>query len=667
MTTHRILAAVLLALLLAAGSARADTMGPDYIASDNVEFVKAIKSPSGLTAGARIIGKTMYVTSSKDLEIFDISTPEDPKQIGSLTANIQFENEEVPTNGKLLGISSDLLNSSPQCLTSPPGGLPGLGGCLRLYDVRDPANVKELPGVPGAGDHTSTCVLDCSYFYGSAGTITDATQAFAPAGRSKIVGDWKKAVRDQGFEFAPKAPGSASEVPCHNLNEIRPGVLIASCQPFLVISVLPQDGGSILKPKILATGSTPQEPARFIHSAHWPRGGQDRFALIGGETNFKPQCGPTNGAFMTFDASHVAQDGKFTQIDEIRPVNGSYLSSNPPAQILGCSVHWYEEHDTYKDGGLVALAEYENGTRFLQITADGKIKEQGFFIPLGGSTSAPHWARSGSDILYAIDYERGIDVLRYKGLHYVPGVAETGRVPGTEGRQPGSGGGGGPRSSVCASTAGFDHVGARPHSAHGDDEAGSGAGLTFSAARRQARSYDVEVFRQSSGRRITGERRVARFTKRSKTFTWSGTGRRLGSGYYFVRFTMDLGGGRKDVRRVTLKRSRGRFRVARAFYLRDTCGALESFKLSRPVFGGPGDRPLSIAYRVTSGADSVRVEALRGKKVIRRFKAKGAQARQTYRLRLPAKGIARGTDVRIRITVQRANARTTSTLTSRRL
>ena len=46
--------------------------------------------------------------------------------------------------------------------------------------------------------------------------------------------------------------------------------------------------------------------------------------------------------------------GKFSLIDEIRPVNGTYLSSNPPAQVLGCSVHWFEEHSTFRDGGLVA-------------------------------------------------------------------------------------------------------------------------------------------------------------------------------------------------------------------------------------------------------------------------------------------------------------------------
>ncbi len=674
------------AAFAAPGVAAADTRGPDYIASDNVELVQAIKSPTGLTAGARVVGNRLFVTSSKDLEIFDISKPEAPKMMGLIESNIQFENEEVPTNGKLLGISSDLLNSSPECLTAPPAGLPavsssrtGAGGCLRLYDVRDPAKVKELPAVPGAGDHTSTCVLDCTYFYGSSGTITDARDVFAPGGQAKIVGNWKTALEAQGFSFTP--PGATSKVTCHNLNETRPGVLVTSCNPISVISVNPEDGGSILKPKVLVTGTTPNEPARFIHSARWPNAGTDRLALVGGETNFEPQCGSTNGAFMTFDAT---TPGKFKLIDEIRPVNGSYLDSNPPAQVLGCSVHWFEEHPTFRDGGLVALAEYENGTRFLQIQSDGKIKEQGFFIPLGGSTSAPHWAPN-SDILYAIDYERGIDVLRYKGSHYVPeksagpaggpagGPAavtpEPGAVPGTEGRQPGP-----PASdargadSVCVTTAGFRSATARPHAPGTDDEAGAGAGVRFGIDRREDKPVGVDVFRVSAGGTVLGERLVKRFRGRTRSFDWDGRSgrRRLGDGVYFARFTMDLGGGRKDVRRVTLERRGGLFRARPAFYLRDTCGALESFKLERPVFGGKRGLPLRIAYRVTSGADKVTVTARARGRVVRTFTRSGAEAGKAYRLGLPARSVRRG-DVRVTVTVQRANARTHSTLTARRL
>jgi len=656
------LIAVLIGLVLPAG-ALAQATAPDFLASDNVELVNTFRPATGLTAGARVVGNRLFVTSSKDLEIFDITKPEAPALLGLINANIQFENEEVPTNGKLLGISSDLLNSGKDCLTTPPAGLPAVtsstGGCLRLYDVRDPAGVKELDQVPGAGDHTSTCILDCTYLYGSSGSIVDAREALTTGKSTKLPQLWTTAVQAQAGKFTAG---------CHNVNEVRPGIIITACNPSAVISVLPQDGGSITVPKVLFTGTTPQEAKRFIHSARWPRQGEDKFVLLGGETNFRPTCDlpsanrPTTnspvGAFMTFDGSHVKQDGKFTQIDEVRPTNGSYLDSNPPAQILGCSVHWFEEHPTFRNGGLVALAEYENGTRFLQIQPDGKIKEQGYFIPLGGSTSAPHWAPN-SNILYAIDYERGIDVLRYKGSLYVPDeqgkvTPEPGAVPGTEGRQPAAG-----AAAVCASDAGFKRATVVPN----DEEGRPAAGLRFLVNRRQKRSFAVDIFQQSAGRRVTGERRVAHFTNRSGTFSWKGR-RSLRDGFYFARFTMALPGGVKDVRRVTLRRSKGRFANAPAFYARDTCGALRSYKLTRPVFGRGG---LGIAYRLTRGADSVSIVALRGKRVIKRFTGLGTAGGRTYRVKLPARGIVRGAGVRIRIEIVRANARVTSTLSSRRL
>jgi len=540
--------AALIGLVLPA-AASAQATAPDFLASDNVELVNTFRPATGLTAGARVVGNRLFVTSSKDLEIFDITKPEAPKLISKLEANIQFENEEVPTNGKLLGISSDLLNSGPECLSTPAGvNVVVGGGCLRLYDVRDPAGIKELPSVVGAGDHTSTCILDCTYFYGSRGSITDARTALDPGGRAvKLKEKWTDAVQAQAGKFTSS---------CHNVNELRPGIIITACNPSAVLSVLPEDGGSITVPKVLFTGTTPQEAKRFIHSARWPRNGDDKFILLGGETNFRPNCdqpGPLSstpvGAFMTFDASHVKQDGKYTPIDEIRPTNGSYLDSNPPAQVLGCSVHWFEEHPSFRNGGLVALAEYENGTRFLQILPDGKIKEQGYFVPLGGSTSSPDWAPN-SNILYASDYERGIDVLRYKGSLYVPDeqgkvTPEPGAVPGTEGRQPGQpAAAGGASAAVCASDAGFERATVVPN----NEEGLPATGLRFLVNRRQKRSFTVDVFQQSAGRRVIGERRVAHFTNRSGTFSWKGR-RSLRDGFYFARFTMALPGGVKDVRR----------------------------------------------------------------------------------------------------------------------
>ena len=110
------------------------------------------------------------------------------------------------------------------------------------------------------------------------------------------------------------------------------------------------------------------------------------------------------------------------------------------SSALGCSVHWFQEHPTFHDGGLVAISEYEDGVRFLQITPDGGIQEQGYFLSLGSSSSSPKWAGK-DDVLYSIDYQRGIDILRWTGDHYVPNPAgqvlpERGRKRGTDGVTP---------------------------------------------------------------------------------------------------------------------------------------------------------------------------------------------------------------------------------------
>jgi hypothetical protein len=541
-------------------------------------------------------------------------------------------------------------------------------GCLALYDVRDPTAPKELTTIPEAGDHTSTCVLDCSYFYGSAGSITDAQGALEGV-QAKKIGNWEDSPTIPDFNVPDTTTKFMND--CHNLTEIRPGVLMAACQPFLILSVRPEDGGTILQPKVLASGKNAD--ARFIHGNHWPRAGADKVALVGGETNFKPQCGPNNGAFMTFDASHANLDGSFSgPLDEYRAQNGSYLDSNPPTQILGCSVHWFDEHPTFHDGGLVALAAYENGTRFLQIGSDGKITEQGYFVPLGGSTSAPHWAPGGSDVVYAVDYERGLDVLKYGGEHYVPGQPEPDRVPGTNGPPeqgspggPPAGGSSAPGSSapVCKAGAGFTKASAAPHRHvdHGSAE----QGLRFAVQRRTKRPFDVAVVQQARERRLTRNRTIAHFRARTHSFTWSGQG--AADGWYVVRFRMALAGGGSDVRRIAVRRTHGRFVRRPASYLKDPCGALKSFKLQRPVFGGANKRGLKISYSLPRGVDSVKVVASAHGKARRTFKGTGADAGRMYQLVLPAKGIARGTDVSVRMTIVRAGSRESTVLVSRRI
>jgi hypothetical protein len=411
------LALAVIVLLLTAPIAAATHSGADWVASDNVEYLGSIKQDVGLTTGAKVVGDRLYVTSGKNLTIYDISTPETPKTLGTLKVNVAWENEEVPTNGKVLAVASDFYSAMPSCLTQLAAD-----GCVQLFDVRDPADIREVGAVPVA-NHTAECVLDCQWFYGRAGTIIDARGVLD--GRAPTVaGNWIDELASQGV----------TERSCHHIRELRPGVLLTACRPFAVITVNAKDapGASPEHPKVLYTG----ESDAFVHSARWPRQGRDDLVLIGGETNFTGACDGANGELRTYSAAGINKGTSKTftgPLDHLQPAgNGTYTDGKPVANHLGCSVHWFQEHPTWHNGGLLALSEYEDGVRFIQVAGDGKMTEQGFFAPLGGSSSSSKWAPSG-DVVYSLDYDRGIDIIRWRGAHYVPGKRETGRAPGTNG------------------------------------------------------------------------------------------------------------------------------------------------------------------------------------------------------------------------------------------
>lgn len=357
---------------LPAAGAGPVTAGPTAggLASDNVEFIRTVPIATD-AVGGRLIGKYFYANDQNKVMIFDTSDPENPQLTGQvlMPQELVLSREDLDGNGSILIV-------------------PNLGS-LHIVDVEDKTNPQVIATLRGAGQHTMSCVLDCSYAYGSGGIIVDLRDPANPKLVDRKWGDGKPA-------------GSG-----HDVTEVSRGMILTATQPIMYMDAR-QDP---TRPKLLAVGAS--DDGRFIHTSRWARGGKDKFLLMAGETNIQPRCSERNGAFMTWDATQWEKFGTFTMIDEYRVTNGTYADGKPAANVVGCSSHWHEAHPAFKNGGLVAAAFFEHGSRFIDVSSTGKIKEIGWFVPARGSTGAVYWRTPR--ILYALNYLGGIDVLKFTG------------------------------------------------------------------------------------------------------------------------------------------------------------------------------------------------------------------------------------------------------------
>lgn len=336
----------------------------------NVEWVGTLPGTND-SAGARRLGNYFYITTSTALRIYDITDPLSPTMTGILqfTQSPQFAQEDVDTNGKILLISNEQL-----------------GRKLQVWDVESKAAPQMLAELANLGDHTFTCVLKCTYAYGSRGSIIDLRDPANP----ELAGGWGQLPPNDGFDTT----------------EVSPGMVLTASRTITFL-----DGRKdILHPQVVALGGTTDR--RLIHSLRWPNKGRDRFFLVQGETPVSRTCNENSGAFMTWDTRGYRRTRSFALVDEFRVANGNFADGNPAVNGLGCTAMWFQEHPSFKDGGLVASAFFEHGTRFLKVDGKGKIAEVGYFMPAGGETIATYWITD--DIVYAIDISRGIDILRFE-------------------------------------------------------------------------------------------------------------------------------------------------------------------------------------------------------------------------------------------------------------
>ena len=354
------------------------------LATDNVEWITHVPFEVGTATGARVIGKYLYVTSWRSFSIYDVSNPEAPEQL-SITpflgndgepSPIKFENEDVATNGEILVFSEELPQET-----------------LHVWNVEDKTAPVQIASLAGAGQHTMSCILDCKWLYGSDGAIIDLRNPSKP-----------KLMKEKWGDDMPAGSGG------HDVTEVAPGLVLTSTNPMMFLDARKDPRN----PKLLAIS---EQMTGFVHSNQWPNNATDKFALSTGETwvpGADAVCDENSAGFSTHDTTGYKKTGNFKLVDTYVMKNGTYADGSPAINApFGCSSHWFQQHPTFEDGGLVAAGFYNHGTRFLDISSKGQIKEVGWFLPHGGGTSAAYWLTDR--IVYAVDYQRGIDVLKYNG------------------------------------------------------------------------------------------------------------------------------------------------------------------------------------------------------------------------------------------------------------
>jgi hypothetical protein len=354
--------------LLAPAAAQAQLPGQGF--ASNAELVKNFAT--GPSSGAKLVDGYFYLTTGNTLYIYDAKEAENPVEVGSAAIpgpdpESQRAPEEDPdTNGKLL------------VMTYPTEG-------LIVWDVSDKTAPKVIGTLPDVEQHTVSCVLDCTWVYGSEGDIYDLRDPKAP----KLAGNWVE---------------QAEVGSTHDVTEVAPGLVMTATTPITLLD--------LRKDPAKPTKITAFDAPGFVHGIIWPHLMGDRIVLVGGES-LGPTCeGNKDATFQTWDSTGWKDTGAFKLVDEYTMVSGVPPVTGTAPAVTFCT-HWFEPNTTYRDGGLVGIGWYENGTRFLKIGLDGTIEEVGYFIPMGTRSSGVYFR--SDRIAYVADYYRGFDVVKFTG------------------------------------------------------------------------------------------------------------------------------------------------------------------------------------------------------------------------------------------------------------
>ena len=376
--------------------------------SPNVEWLGnvTLSGTTGAVTGL-LHDKYFYAEGLEAIEIFDVSDPTAPQAVSRIpmaapeigTPPLGFPDiarNGIDTNGRILLVNQAF---SPPLATDVSDRV-----VLSVWDVRDKESPRELASLVAKGIHFE-CLLDCRWAYGSSGEIVDLRD---PAHPVLAEGRWHERLDFNHGPYREDGPLRAEE--------IAPGRVLALGIPFYLLDVQ-----NPRRPRVLArSDGSPHSYGAIV----WPGPARNGVAMSVSQTVLAPRCevqdllqgSSIDSAFKTWDVSDWRATGLMTGLSEHRLRNGTYTDGDPAFSgglplLWGCGMTYLSAHPRFSSGGLVAVSSSSHGVKFLEIDKSGAIEQVGWFLPYANDTFGAHWITD--EIVYTVDWPRGIDILRF--------------------------------------------------------------------------------------------------------------------------------------------------------------------------------------------------------------------------------------------------------------
>ena len=383
-------------------AARAVPVLPPLRTSSNVQLIATIP---GNYAG--IVFKDHYAFATgwaAGLTVFDITEPELPLPVGVLPLP-HWENEDVALCGDTLLIANDQLGVA--------------AGVLHVVDVSDPTVPSLAASLPldaelGSGHIANFVTEDCSLVWVDGGRAVEVVDLQNPS-QPRSLGSFPSVA-----SIGPDADQPTAFRASHDTERDSSGTLWSVGGGGIAGYRLTDDP---LHPRLVArsgwsavnvdfNGESSRYNDFIMHNAQR----LSRDVLLVTEEDYidqneRPPGGCRGqGKFQTWRIP--SRSRPMQPLDTWQTELNGFLTGGPAADskapvVVNCSSHWFDHRD-----GVVAVAWYEQGVRFLDVRDPSDIRQIGYHLPVAGATWAAYWVPNATDLVYTADATRGIDVLR---------------------------------------------------------------------------------------------------------------------------------------------------------------------------------------------------------------------------------------------------------------